>query len=149
MEKRRSKRAQISLENRNLRFAVAVLKQPIDEAGIEIAFQEIRIVKYFREKHNVRFDSLEVILTKSAPHSPDRFVPCCAPCHELRNQRIVVDRDSPSFVYTTIITDAGTRWPSKAKKNRQIRNKAMTLSRSSGIFRRPPVTTSCAAYSDE
>src|SRR5207244_5513017 len=50
-------------------------------------------------------------------HARDRFLPVGAPCRELRNQWIVIDRNGPAFVDSAVITHAWTR---RSPKHRDL-----------------------------
>src|SRR5262249_32251736 len=84
------------------------LTQPfVNKTGIEFASTEIRILQNLAKEGHIRFNSLDVIFLQCATHAINGLIASLSPRHELRDQRIVLDRYRPSFINTAVIANAG------------------------------------------
>lgn len=84
----------------------AVFEQAIDEPGVEVAGNEIRMFQHAEEKRNIRFNSAHFVLLERATHPRQRFRAVHVPDHKLGKQRIVFNRHCPSLKDAAVIPNA-------------------------------------------
>src|SRR5262249_59478712 len=83
------------------------VEKSVDVTGIDLAARELFVVED-REKEGDRgADAADVVFAERALHPRNRLVARRAPGDELRDHRVVKDRDLPPFVNAAVVAHAG------------------------------------------
>src|SRR5262249_21895020 len=92
------------------RCSRASLVETSDEARVELSGHKLLVLGNFSEERQISRDSRNFILIKRAPQTLDCLLTRAAPNRELRNHRIVVNRNFGKPRDAAVDPDAGTSW---------------------------------------
>src|SRR5262249_36344094 len=80
----------------------------LNESCTDVAAWESGIGQHFPEEGYVRFDAADDGFGKRAFEARDRLGAGSGPCGELREQRIVFERDAPARIHAGVEPDSGS-----------------------------------------
>lgn len=86
-----------------------VSKDAVNEPGIAASGKEVRMVEDPTEEGNISPDTKHLKLAQRAPDASHGIRAVDAPHYQLGKQRIVLNRDRPTFVDAAVMAYAGPR----------------------------------------
>src|SRR2546423_7366554 len=92
----------------------AALVEALDESGVELSGDELRVSHNFAEEGERGLDSADGVLGERAAHALDGLGARAPPRCELRDKGVVVDRNFRALVDAAVVAHAGARGHAKA-----------------------------------
>ena len=85
-------------------------QKTIKVAGIDAGGDKIRVLENCAEEREIRLDAPNKILVQGPAHALNGSMSIGCVSNELRQHRIVIERNGPSLVDAAILTNTRSRW---------------------------------------
>ena len=88
------------------RGALVAREELVDEAGVQVAGAQFRVLQNLAEEADVGADAAHVVFAQGADHALDGLLAVGAPDGQLGEQRVVLHGDGPAIVDAAIQANA-------------------------------------------